>query len=648
MKKFFFILLSLCFGEIFSQSDSLIILKEVSIVSDKPLIQTAASIMKIDSVLMSQKITNNLSSLLQEGTDVFVKSAGKGAMSTISMRGMTASHTTVLWNNIPFNSPILGAADLSQIPVVISDEINLIYGSSSASYNKNSLSGILDLKSYADWNDGFRFKYAGEIASFYSFDNSLILKYGKKKFQTVTKVFENYSKNNFKYFNNDISNPKEERRENADYLRYGAEQEFYYKLNSFNVFSAKLWFQKSDRGVPGLTTNESGFNNHINRENNNQFLYSVDYKGSNGDFSFSAFHGGNLLYSNYSSSNQVNTFVLDIIKSYGETTSLYNNITVKYNLLKKTEFTVKIDYNFSKIKTIEEIRNQGFDTNRNEICLLTSVFSEPFKNFRTGLILKQDYADRKFSPFLPLFFVEYKFLNHFAVKSSVAKNYSLPSLSDLYYNPGGNPDLKPERANVVDGGLSFFINKNNFETNFDLNANYNIIRDWIMWKPTAMGYWVPSNIEKVETYGTNLSNNTKIKVKKIQFAIFASFSYTISHNISTKMSAGDASFGRQLPYIPVYSANFRGIVDYKGFWLCYKWSFFSERYTDSAAELFVLSSLPKYYMNAISLGKNFQVKNLKFSIDFGIDNLFNEKYYSLLWQPMPGINFFTNLIIQYK
>lgn len=651
MKKFFFVLVIFViayFEKVFSQSDSLVILKEINIISEKPLNKAGATILKIDSILIAQKATSNVSSLLQEGSDIFIKSGGKGALATISLRGMTASHTTVLWNNIPFNSPILGAADLSQIPIAISDEINIIYGSSSANLNKNTLSGILDLRSLPDWNKGFRFKYATEIASFCSFDNSLILKFGKKKFQAVTKIYENYSKNNFKFFNNDISNANVERRKNADFFRYGLEQELYYKLNSYNIFSGKFWFQNSNRGIPGLTTNETGFNNHINREKNNQFVYNVDYQGVFGNFVISMFHGGNVFASNYRSQNNVNNINLDLINSEGETFSLYNNISIKYKLLKKTELTLKIDYNFSKIKSIEKIRNQGYDTNRNEFCFLFSIFSELFKNFRTGLILKQDYADTKFSPFLPACFFEYEIMKTFIIKTSLSRNYTLPLLSDLYYKPGGNPNLKAETANSVDGGLVFFLNNKNYKINAEINANYNNISNWIMWKPTAMGYWLPSNLKKVETFGTNLSINSKIQINKISINFSASYSYTISQNNSQTTNINDNSLGRQLPYIPIHSSNFRCLAEYKKFWICYKWNFFSERYTDSAAQMSVLSTLPKYYMNSIAIGKNFYFNNINLSVDFGIDNLFNEKYYSLLWQPMPGINFFTHLIIQYK
>lgn len=40
-------------------------------------------------------------------------------------------------------------------------------------------------------------------------------------------------------------------------------------------------------------------------------------------------------------------------------------------------------------------------------------------------------------------------------KASVARNHRYPTLNDRYYQPGGNPDLRPEHGFTCDGGVSF-------------------------------------------------------------------------------------------------------------------------------------------------------------------------------------------------
>ena len=53
-------------------------------------------------------------------------------------------------------------------------------------------------------------------------------------------------------------------------------------------------------------------------------------------------------------------------------------------------------------------------------------------------------------------------------------------------------------------------------------------------------------------------------------------------------------------------------------------------------------------MNDIGIGKNFIFKKVDLVLNFKIYNLFNEKYRSVLWQPMPGRNYSLQLGIKLK
>ena len=52
----------------------------------------------------------------------------------------------------------------------------------------------------------------------------------------------------------------------------------------------------------------------------------------------------------------------------------------------------------------------------------------------------------------------------------------------------------------------------------------------------------------------------------------------------------------------------------------------------------ISGSVPPYFMNDITLGKNFDFKWAGLSVSLAVKNLFNEKYLSVLARPMPGIN----------
>lgn len=48
------------------------------------------------------------------------------------------------------------------------------------------------------------------------------------------------------------------------------------------------------------------------------------------------------------------------------------------------------------------------------------------------------------------------------VKASVSRNYRFPTLNDLYFLPGGNPDLKNEHGFSYDAGVSFDVGKKGY------------------------------------------------------------------------------------------------------------------------------------------------------------------------------------------
>ena len=53
----------------------------------------------------------------------------------------------------------------------------------------------------------------------------------------------------------------------------------------------------------------------------------------------------------------------------------------------------------------------------------------------------------------------------------------------------------------------------------------------------------------------------------------------------------------------------------------------------------VSGSVPPYFMNDISIGKKLDFRRVGLSVLLNIDNLFNERYVTVLSRPMPGINY---------
>ena len=229
------------------------------------------------------------------------------------------------------------------------------------------------------------------------------------------------------------------------------------------------------------------------------------------------------------------------------------------------------------------------------------------------------------------------------VKASVSKNHKFPTLNDLYFLPGGNPDLRSENGWSYDAGASF---DTGWTRPFPVSVGGSVtwfdsyIDDWIMWLPTTKGFFSPRNVKKVHAYGIEGKLNLAMEpFKGWVVDLNGSYSWTPSVNRGEKMSPADQSVGKQLPYVPKHSASLTGRLTWRSWGFLYKWAYYSERFTMSSNDYTLTGHLPRYFMSNISLEKGLSFKPVDLQLKFAVNNLFNEDYLSVLSRPMPGINF---------
>jgi len=93
-----------------------LLLTEFEVISNLVDLNSPTKVITIDSIARKELNLNDIGELLASYTPVFVKSYGKGSLSTVSFRGTGASHTKVLWEGLNINSPMLGQTDFSLLP----------------------------------------------------------------------------------------------------------------------------------------------------------------------------------------------------------------------------------------------------------------------------------------------------------------------------------------------------------------------------------------------------------------------------------------------------------------------------------------------------------------------------------------------------
>lgn len=92
---------------------------------------------------------------------------------------------------------------------------------------------------------------------------------------------------------------------------------------------------------------------------------------------------------------------------------------------------------------------------RFELSAFAAVKWRPVPRLGVAADLRWElYGDRT-TPVIPALFADYVLSKRgsVVVRASAARNYRYPTLNDLYFRPGGNKNLKPERGWTFDAGL---------------------------------------------------------------------------------------------------------------------------------------------------------------------------------------------------
>jgi iron complex outermembrane receptor protein len=258
-------------------------------------------------------------------------------------------------------------------------------------------------------------------------------------------------------------------------------------------------------------------------------------------------------------------------------------------------------------------------------------------------VLREDVFGSEWTPIIPALFFDgvLSERGNVMMKISISRNFRFPTLNDLYFLPGGNPNLKKESGWTYDAGLSFAVGKEGIYS-FSGSVNWfeSFVKDWIIWLPTTKGFFSPDNIKDVHAYGVELKADLNVALaKKCRLGLNGTFSWTPSINEGEPRTPADQSVGKQLPYVPEFSSAITGRLIWSSWSFLYKWCYYSERYTMSSNDISLTGKLPSYFMSNITLEKGLSFKWADISLKGSINNLFNEEYLSVLSRPMPGMNF---------
>ncbi len=649
--------------QLFAQdmADSVYVLSPFEISSSRLFDKETAGMKEttVDTLILLQKINLSLSDVLSENTPVFIRNYGRGALATASFRGSAESHTQVSWNGININSPMVGMVDFSLIPVYIIDDVKLKYGNASIAGQSGGLGGSIDISNAVDWNNQLGVTFMQGVGSYNTWDDFLKLSIGNNKIQSKTRAYHNYSKNDYTFINKGIAEIDSETgivthtldtNKNANFSRYGFLQELYFKPDQSNVFSVRWWWQNAERTIPQATSYEGPENSNLNTQTDIDNRIVTDWKHYGSNYKL-------MLRSGFAS-KQLDYILKNTISGIGEISAIYsesqqksflNKASINFQINDGFSIETSVDYNYHDVISSDSVTKNGYQKNRAELSYALALRKSIGTRLNVNMILRQDWVDFDRVSLIPFFGFDYKILDqsNLFIRGNVARNYHQPSLNDLYWQPGGNPDLKPEDGLSFELGADYHFKIKNIKIQSGLTAFHSDIDNWIIWIPSYKGYWEPQNVKNVVVKGLEVNLSFTGETGKVAYALSGNYAYTRSENYGDPLVWGDESYGKQLVYIPVHSGNVMMNLSWKNFSFTWQHNVYSERFTTSANDLSRRNRFYPYFMNDLIIGKQFALNKLTISAEFKIYNLFNETYHSMLYRPMPGRNYLFMLMIKY-
>jgi len=228
---------------------------------------------------------------------------------------------------------------------------------------------------------------------------------------------------------------------------------------------------------------------------------------------------------------------------------------------------------------------------------------------------------------------------------NISRRYRLPDMNELFWSPGGNPNLKPEMGYHARTALVAFLGKDK-RTQWRLEPTVFISRvnDWIQWVPSEGSVWSPVNFREAQTQGAEMY----VLCEKLTRNDRTRYRFETRWTLNDVFWTDSLSLHEQRRMI--YSPRFMG---YQGASVqrgihtaSIGYRFVSERFTDEA-------NTPHRALEAYGLCNVWYqatVKRNELSFDFsaGVDNVFDVAYETLRAYAMPGRVFRVGLTITYN
>lgn len=569
----------------------------------------------IDSITLQQYRLQSMANLLSQQTPVFIKSYGFNSLATLNFRGSSAAQSAVLWNGVPIQNAALGIADVSELPILLINKVSVVYGGSSALWGSGNVGGALMLENDAPVFGAphHSLSLSAGMGSYGQYLGGLKASLNTNRWYFSLNTFAQTAKNNFRYTDADSH------RQNMpnDALHSGAViAQAAYKIDTQNIISLAAWYQQYYHEIPPALFESYSVKN----QQDNSLRLLLDWKKQRTD---------NTWYIKSS-------FIRDLVHyedstiglvSHTVTNQYYQELGWKHTFNEHNRLLLFTPMQLSWINLID-----SSETKQQLKLALAGAYDVNYFQHRLNIAINaRAELFNSEGIFLPGADASYSLTRWLSLRGNVQHTFREPSLDELYYDPGGNPNLKPEQGWNEDGGYAVKIKAGSFILSHDLSAFNRNIKDWILWLGGAI--WTPHNLEEVHSRGVETENSLQYTTGNWKLHLGINTAYVLATTVSSYI-INDNSIGKQIPYTPRYNGQLNIGFAYKNLYFNYNHTYTGYRFITTDESEYI----DPYQTGNIQLLYTFLVHSHPLQATFQCNNIWNGQYQVVAFRPMPGTN----------
>lgn len=566
---------------------------------------------------------------------------GVGGLKSVSIRGLGAKHTAVMYDGVAVTDAQSGQVDVGRLMLDNVDMLSLSMGVDDnllQTAKAYASSGVVNLVTHKPLDSKMSLKVA--MGDFGARGATLLREKVFNKVWSysasvdVRRVEGDYS---FELDNGALSEKR--KRENSDVKTFTLEGNLFGNFGERGGLSLKLYYFDSERGLPGAVN----FYNNESAERlwDNNFFAQSSYKL----FFAKRWHLQAVLKYNYSYSryrDENKNYSQGYTEDRNTQHEYYASVGVGCELLKTLSFALSSDI------TRSLLRNNFADAKEPRRINSQTVFAVRYENnsFTAAASLLATYIDddvrngggvateskQRLSPAVSLSWQPMPSLP-LRFRASCKDVYRVPTFADLYYLRMGNVSLKPERATQYGAGVVYSGDiAGDGEFSLSVDGYYNSVRDKIVALPTLY-IWRMQNYGKVGVKGVDVTASLRLPLRK-DISLLWDASYTYMRAVD-KTERTSKNYGHQIPYTPRHAGNASLTLNNRWVNISYMLTAVGKRYM--LPQNIEKNEVASYVEHSLLLNREFALGGWGvLRLQGEILNFTNENYDVIRYYPMPG------------